>query len=132
MLALPIVVIMKLSRAIKTQLGAALILVVLGAGNLIFGEHKVYYYEELVKEAEKELTLSQNIESTRRKRPSALLFPKTNIDSQTRHLSKLRARLQYYELTQRGGAVFLAAAGILLLFSLVSLRSEKRQDELNH
>ena len=123
---------MSLPRNVKFQLGLALLFILLGTGNLIFGSYKSEDYRELLSKAEENLASGQMqepssefkgasegelIESTDTPPPDGdLTRPRPE------YIPQLKARYDFYEFVVIGGKWILALAGFFLLLALVSLR----------
>ncbi|MDC0358813.1 hypothetical protein OAO01_08360 [Oligoflexia bacterium] len=122
---------MKGLRKVRTQIGVAFIFIILGVGNVLFGGHKCDYYEDQLTTASQELLVSQANPTSARTDTSALIFPAVNVDRQTQHLAKLKARLGYYRFAVLGGRIFLALAGVMLLLCLISLKEFEEPDVID-
>lgn len=102
-------------------LGTALILFVLGLGNIYFGTFRAAEYRELLKQNQK--TINSH--------PRAILplvDSPFDRDTETEHINRLTSRINYYDLVALGGRIFLALSGVLLLFFLIG---RKTGDNLN-
>ena len=99
----------KHDRRVQTLFGAATIFIVLGTGNLYFGQSKLSHYQELLSAATNELTTTQDTENT------DPVMPAINVDQQTQFIKRLQARVDFYTLATLGGRCFLAIAGLCLL-----------------
>ena len=125
-----------MSTKIKSQLGAALLFILLGFGNIIYGNSKSAYYFQLLQQDQTPSVLSPNPDqdgnSLDNNKASAnvqsLMFPEVSTDEHARHLKRVTSRLEYYQIAILGGKVFLAFAGVFLLSVLITLRMEERTE----
>ena len=97
-------------------LTAAVVLVALGLGNMLFGHVKLLEYEHILSEANAELT------SPEKKRRLPVFAPTVNIDKHTQYIEKLESRICFYRFVVVGGAFFAALGLVLLLIFVVSYR----------
>jgi hypothetical protein len=107
-------------RLLYTVLGFSCLFFMLGVGNVLVGLYKSHEYSASLQKARYEI---MHIE----KPVIPLVDGGINIDSQTKHISRLESRLDYYNLVTLGGKVFLAVSGALLLICLL-LRSDGSDD----
>ncbi len=113
-------------KSIRLLFGTALLLLVLGAGNIIYGSYKFEYYDNLYKhrhEWKAEYTiLDQNPPFDSK---IELPFEKDeggNWTARETRNKKILARRDYYDFHILGGKCFLALSGALLLFSLLWMK----------
>lgn len=99
-------------RFLLTLLGFGCLFFFLGVGNVLVGMYKSHEYSSSLQQARYEIL---HVE----KPVIPLVDGGINIDSQTKHISRLESRLDYYNLVTLGGKVFLAISGALLLICLL-------------
>ena len=112
----------KKQRKLLTQLGIAIVLIIIGSGNLFFGQHKYQEYRSLLSKAQAELASPQQQISL------PILGPALNMDKQVQHISRLNSRIDFYNLVRIGGKGILALAGAVLLLCLVNAQQLKKSD----
>ena len=140
-----------LTPRIKPLFGVAILLIVLGLGNVTFASLKISYYEKLITDTDEKITQSkQQIRDGEHGEPSAVdktsielasqdnlsgssvkepKIPTPNLDKKVQHMEKLISRLAFYRLTMLGGKCFLALAGCILLYSLVVIQTTTELDD---
>lgn len=107
---------MTVSSLQRFWLTVAVMLVLLGMGNVLIGTSGQREYGSLLKSA-----LSGLSDAPTSSHPPSP-FPTTiNIDQQTEYIKRLDARLSFYGFVTLGGKCFLAVAGIMFLGILLSL-----------
>jgi hypothetical protein len=104
-------------RSIRTQLGIAVMFIIMGFGNVIFANLRYNEYSSLLEKARSEL----RDHSHERVRDLPVFVPAMNLDEQSKYINKLKARLNFYEFVIMGGKYILSLAGILLLGCLPRL-----------
>ena len=109
---------MAIGRVVRTYLLVAFAFAALGFGNLIFGQHKHREYTHQLLKAEAELTTPE------RKPIVPLVSPVLNFDRQSRHISRLKARLEFYQVVTIGGKAFLLLAVFLALMGFLGIKQE--------
>lgn len=115
---------LKKDRTLRTLFSGAIIFIVLGLGNIIFGNSKLDHYTALLSAATSELATSE-VQSG-----SGATLRALNVDRQTLFVKRLKTRVGFYSLVVLGGQCFIAIAGICLLGVLVRVRySESEQQE---
>ena len=103
-----------LTQSQKICLGSAALFVILGAGNITYGNYKTKLYREVLSESIADPTIPKL-----RKADALILNRTVNLNKEIQHISKIRARMGYYQLVVAGGKCFLALAGVLLLASVL-------------
>lgn len=101
-------------RKLNSLLGIAIIFIILGLGNILFGQSRVAIYSGFLYNAEQ-----RALESNPPENPAP---ERLQDDNQNRHIQRLKARLDFYKVVVIGGKSFLAFAGFMLLTYLVMLR----------
>lgn len=104
-----------LNRAVRTQLGFAILFILLGAGNIIFGSYKAREYKELLKQA-----ISAEVTTT--KEDELADMPVGVGPGTSPYTAQMRARVDFYVFVIAGGKWILAVAGFFLLLALVGMR----------
>lgn len=104
------------NRRMRSLLGVALVSILLGIGNLLFGQFKYAQYSILLSEATAELASPESSASL------PLLGPALNIDKQTQHINRLKGRLDFYSIVILGGQIFIAIGSICLLGGFLARR----------
>ncbi len=112
-------------RKIKTQFAAAAALLLLGVGNIIFGQVKYTEYLGILSKANAELT------SPEKKRRLPILTPAVNVDKHAQYTEKLKSRIDFYRLVIQGGSCFCALGLILLLMGVIGIRAAEKSAELD-
>lgn len=113
---------MELNKAVKTTLGFALLLIVLGFANILFGQHKSNEYLSLLSKASQELASPETPQSV------PLLNPYLNTDKQSQYINMLKARIDFYTFVMLGGRCLLALAGVLLAACIVIMKRAPADD----
>ncbi len=108
----------KATKLIRSQLFIGLILLLLGAGNILFAQHKADYYQEHIQS-----TLLQQTTPTKSTHESFHL-PQPSATSDE-HIEHLRARHSFYRFCILGGKILLCFSGVFFLSALVLLKSTK-------
>jgi hypothetical protein len=101
------------NRRMRSLLGVALICILLGAGNILFGQLKANQYSTLLSEARAELARPESTLSL------PLLGPTMNIDKQTQHITRLEIRVDFYNFVVLGGQCLVALGFISLAACLL-------------
>lgn len=121
---------MKRDRTVRTLFSGAILLTVVGLGNLIFGQVRLAHYESALSDAASELSdATANIperpadSSAQNPLPTSL-----NIERQNRLIDGLKARVDFYTLVVLGGRCMLAAAGVCLLGILLHRGISAREE----
>lgn len=104
-------------RGIRTQLGIAIMFLLMGFGNMIYANLKYNEYSALLQKARSEL----RTHSRERVRDLPVYVPAMNLDEQSKYINKLKARINFYEFVVMGGKCFITLAGVLLLGCLPRL-----------
>lgn len=113
---------MKHDRTLVTLSAIAILFILLGAGNVIFGRSKHAHYANLLSTATSELATSE-LQSKAGLSQTAL-----NVDQQTVFVNRLKARVSFYSFVVLGGQCFLAVAGVCLLAILVRIKFNELSD----
>lgn len=103
-------------RRLRTSILLSLALILLGVGNIVYGDYKAREYAKLVNQAAQELNRPKT------GKPDPLFSPTVNVDKQNQHIRKLDALLSYYQFVKIGGKGILALAGIVLLAGFTRTR----------
>ena len=103
----------KKKRTTKRLMIIALYCLVLGAGNIIFGSIKADEYRAALLQAQAEFIQQEPAQTA-----LPMLNPTVNMDIQDRYISRLNARLGFYQIVILGGRCILALGGIFLLLFL--------------
>lgn len=99
--------------------GAAALLLALGFGNITFGNYKAHEYSKLLEKAsESPVTTPRPIDSG----PFGLVGEG---DTRGRYLTKLRARVDFYDFVVRGGWTIVGVSFLLFVFGFLAWRSEE-------
>jgi hypothetical protein len=107
----------------KAFLLSAILFLVLGLGNLVFGSVKYHQYRKVLKSIDSLGDDSAALPSFQIQKKFA-----GGLQDTTRQTSrKIIARISFYRLVQHGGKVFLLVSGILLLCAFVA--NAKRSGE---
>ncbi|MCO6429551.1 MAG: hypothetical protein J5J00_01730 [Deltaproteobacteria bacterium] len=102
------------SRKLRALLAISVLLIVLGSGNVIFGNYRAEVYEELLVEAlESDAAPSLGIEGVPSEGPS---------EERDKTIRLLKGRLDFYRTVVIGGKCFLAMSGFILLYMLILTR----------
>ena len=100
--------------------------ILLGCGNIIFGEVKKYEYEQILQQASKE------IQTTKIKtKKNVFLIPEIDIDNQTRHINKINSRIDFYTITVYGGIIFLIISLTFFILASINLFLYSQTEENN-
>ena len=102
-------------RSVKTPFGIAILFIIVGSGNIIFGgikarEHRALYLQAL---------------ATDRERPAAPATDDTHLPpaiGDSPYTELIRARFDFYIFVVAGGKWILGLAGLFLLLAMVGLR----------
>lgn len=113
-----------MTRSLRGHLAVAILFLLLGTGNLLYGKHKHQEYDALLSRAVSELT------SPKETLPRVPFSPTVNIDQQSHHINRLRSRTEYYEVVVSGGRIFLGLSAAILLWILLVLYQQKRQRDM--
>ena len=107
-------------RRLRTVLGIALILIILGTGNLLIGHNRSKTYKNLLQkiQSEHETSLLRDEVSGE----PIIGSSKQEDDRYLIHRNRLQARLEFYRLVELGGKCFLALSGLCMLAYLVFSR----------
>jgi hypothetical protein len=114
---------MAVPRSVQTQFGLALLFVLLGTGNIIFGSWKTKEYQELLSKAQ--MTLASPKDESAPTHVTAEALPEPLAEKwipQGAYESQIKARFDFYQFVTLGGRWILAVAGFFLLLALVGLR----------
>ena len=101
----------KYNRVPSALLGLALLLVVLGIGNVSYGGNKAAHYGSVVLTAEREL-------SKPKKPVFPLVDPALSVDREQQHLQRLRGSYHFYIFVRRAGIVMFLLGLVLVLPSI--------------
>ena len=112
----------KLSVPLRTALGVAALCILLGVGNILYGDSKLRQYSQTVSDSAHQLS-THDIATA-----AAPYANSGNPDAESQYLVRVKARLGFYELVVLGGKCFLALGGVLLLASLVMLTPRQSQE----
>lgn len=104
------------NRSVRNWIGLALICAALGAGNIVFGQFKYNQYQFLLSEATAELARPESGISL------PLMGPALNVDKQTQHMTRLKARMDFYSLVTLGGQCLVAVGAMVLAACLLMVR----------
>lgn len=110
---------MTTSKPIKLQIGVALFLLLLGIGNLFFGQYKMHQYSKMYQEATREIYQVSDV-----KKSIPMFDSSPNITMQLQYITKLKSRLEFYNFVILGGKLFLAISGVIFLFSLITIKQQ--------
>ncbi len=104
-------------RKVKNLLIICVSLLVLGVGNLTYGQIKYSEYRQALKKATHDLT-------PRRRRNQIPLIERTiNIDEQEKYIQKIQHKINFYTLTINGGISFIVISLVFFISALVSVKS---------
>ena len=121
---------MKRDRTVRTLFSGAILLTVVGLGNLVFGQARLTHYETALLKADSELS---NATAELPQQPTELsphnpIPTSLNIERQNRLIDRLKARVDFYTLVVLGGRCMLAAAGVCLLGILLHRGISAREE----
>lgn len=105
-------------RKVKNLLVICVSLLVLGIGNLCYGQIKHNEYQQALKKANSELTPRR-----RHRNQIPLIDGSINIDEQEKYIQKIQHKLNFYTLTINGGISFIVIAFALFISAVVSVKS---------
>lgn len=106
-------------RTTSTRLGAAIVFIALGLGNMYYGQQRYSEYNTLLSKPNTELT------SPEKKMRPPLLAPTANVDKHSQWIEKVKSRIDFYQLVAGGGVCFLALGGVFLVLAYLSGRRAK-------
>lgn len=108
------------SRLSRGLAGVGLLLVLLGLANVLYGNHKMGEYSQLLSSALHEL-------SSPNPSPFPLLEPTVNTDRQSQYIARLEASLDYYQFVRAGGwGIFISGFGLCAAAALVARKAVKQ------
>lgn len=110
---------------IQYLVSIAVIFLILGLGNVIYGHAKYKEYKGIYKETSLEIN-KNNSENKIALNDSLLYHQNDNNVERTRHLKRSQGRIIFYQFFVTGGKVFLC---ISLLFFLIAFTMKKRMKE---
>ena len=105
----------------------AIIFLILGLGNVIYGHVKYKEYKGIYKETTKEI--KDNSENRTLGQSHQTSFNLENFSERSRHLKRSQGRIIFYKFFMTGGKVFLCISLIFFIFSIHLLRKSKRLKE---
>lgn len=97
----------------RFTLGAGLGLIILGIGNIIYGEHKTAEYLQVLADS------SSNLPQTPDVSPLPSLSRYISTDTYRTQIARVRSRVDFYEVVIVGGQYLTGTGGFLLLLWLV-------------
>ncbi len=112
-----------LRRRVQSQLGAAVIFLILGIGNLSYGSLKLHQYQRLISEAK--LQLSADTAPPL----AALASLSVNVDEQSHHIRRLFARKEFYSLVTIVGSCFLIVFFLFAATAALTVRSLRKNEQ---
>ena len=115
---------MSVTHAVKTQLGFAILFLLLGAGNIIFGTFKTHEYQELLSEGNLVVASPQISSQTGEEMP----IPQRSAAKQGEYFNQIKAHFDFYLFVIAGGKWILALSGFFLLLALVGMRENMGED----
>ena len=120
---------MAITRAVKTELGFALLLIFLGAGNIVFGSWKTEEYQHLLSKANESIA-SPTSPDPLASEEVAIPAPPASLpsESDSEYPAQLKARFDFYLFVIVGGKWILALAGFFLLLALMGMREGEKND----
>ncbi len=117
---------MLLRRSLRTQLALAVLFIVLGAGNIIFGTFKAREYRHALFQATQVVMPAGQASLEDKSLPQSLVSEPMS-ETPNSYPAQIRARYDFYLFVTVGGKWMLAVAGFFLLLLLVGLGD--REDE---
>lgn len=118
-------IVLRLRKRQRAVLIAALICFFLGLGNIALGALRIQSYDQSLAEALRELSPED------RERVSGS-GPTVNVDYQTQHITRLRARRELYRVVEVGGEILVSVGLVLLLGYLLSRSLEGSASAVEH
>ncbi len=111
-------------RRNQAAAGAAILCVLLGAGNLIFAGRAMESLNNVLEKAKVELQQKESQQKTKGSSLKALkqpgrFLPDLNVEKQARYITRLQKRIEFYEFVRFGGRIFLGASGVLALMAVL-------------
>ena len=106
-----------ISRTVRTQLGFALLFILLGAGNIIFGSVKAHEYRDILSKAV-HTNAREDIESPENSKE------RPNDERSSTYLSQIKGRIEFYVFVMAGGKWILGVSGFFLLLALVGMKEQ--------
>ncbi|MGI6681354.1 MAG: hypothetical protein ACOX3T_07735 [Bdellovibrionota bacterium] len=118
---------------IQYLLSTAMIFLVLGLGNVIYGrvKYKEYkrIYEKVILEID-ENSPYDNLEIKGSDLPNISLMQNGNLTEKTRHLKRSHGRIIFYQFFVKGGKIFLGISLIFFLIAFALFINKKDKKEL--
>jgi len=119
---------MSLTRSTRTQLAFAILFIVLGVGNIVFGTYRARDYRRALFQATQVVSPKAEAASEEKILPEALSREPLSGAPST-YLTQIRARYDFYLFVTVGGKWMLALAGFFLLLSLVGMADRAYHEE---
>ena len=99
-------------KRIRSQILIAVALLLLGIGNLVYGNYKYHEYRKLWRQATVQTGLPRHI---------LMLAPSADIGQEAQQIAKLKSRLDFYEVVALGGQCFLVLSLIFVLLAMITV-----------
>ena len=111
---------LKSKRTVTTLLMLAMLFIILGIGNILYGSIKYTQYVQLLENM-------RSVSNESDQMPSFPLLPAEPPQELSEHeLRHVYSRLSFYELVTLGGKSFLGIAGVFLLLCLLTLKQPQK------
>lgn len=116
---------LRIKRIVTTFFLIALLFIVLGTGNLVYGTFKLNQYVQILNNIQ-----AENINRRGLKKFSVFKYEEP-LNFKQKDLEKIQSRISFYELVKLGGKSFLGVAGVFLLLCLLYLKQPGKTEAEN-